>query len=83
MVKEAAQQGGLSLPPERAIRTLKQIISWSGSPQIIRCADFGLRHKNQGISVAFRELGQGTGHPHLNTPNLANRSTTLMSKFST
>ena len=33
-----------SLPIERAIRALKQIISWRGKPQVIRCADLGFCH---------------------------------------
>jgi putative transposase len=30
-----------SLPSERGIRSLMQITSWRGKPQMIRCADLG------------------------------------------
>jgi putative transposase len=33
-----------SLPSERVIRELKQIIAWRGKPQVIRCADLGFCH---------------------------------------
>jgi putative transposase len=33
-----------SLPSERVIRSLMQIISWRGKPQVIRCADLGFCH---------------------------------------
>jgi putative transposase len=33
-----------SLPLERVIRALKQIISWRCKPQVIRCADLGFCH---------------------------------------
>ena len=33
-----------SLPSERVIRSLMQIISWRGKPRVIRCADLGFCH---------------------------------------
>ena len=51
-----------SLPSERVIRSLQQIISWRGKPQVIRCADLGFRHNEpENISAAIRKLGQEWG----------------------
>jgi putative transposase len=36
-------EAGFSLPAERLIRVLEQIISWRGKPRVIRC-DSGLEN---------------------------------------
>ncbi len=55
-----------SLPTERVIRELKQIIAWWGKPQVIRCADLGFCHNspeyiNGAIQNWTAELGYQAG----------------------
>ena len=45
-----------SLPSERAIRELKQIISWRGKPQVIRC-DNGPEYISSATQVWGAEWG--------------------------
>ena len=61
-----------SLPSERVIRELKQIISWRGKPEVIRC-DNGPEY----ISAAIQAWAQEWGLD-LNTFSLANHNKTLM-----
>ena len=49
-----------SLPSERVIRALKQIISWRGKPQVIRC-----NNGQEKISDAIQNRAEG-GAPRLN-----------------
>jgi putative transposase len=52
-----------SLPSERVIRELKQIISWRGKLQVIRCADLGLCHNSpEFISGRIQNWGIRLGH---------------------
>jgi len=51
-----------SLPSERVIRSLMQIISWRGKPQVIRCADLGFCHNGpENISGKIRTWAQECG----------------------
>ena len=61
-----------SLPSERVIRELKQIISWRGKPEVIRC-DNGPEY----ISAAIQTWAQEWGSD-LNTFNLVSLNKTLM-----
>ena len=48
--------GDFSLPTERVIRYLKQIISWRGKPQVIRC-DNGPEYISASIQAWAQEWG--------------------------
>ena len=48
-----------SLPSERVIRELKQIISWRGKPEVIRC-DNGPEYISAAIQTWAQELGNQT-----------------------
>ena len=51
-----------SLPSERVIRALKQIISWRGKPQVIRCADLEFCHNGpENISGTIQNWAQEWG----------------------
>lgn len=65
-----------SLPAERVIRELKQMISWRGKPQVIRC-DNGPEY----ISAAIQNWAAAWGSS-LNTFSLATHSKMLMLKDS-
>ena len=67
-----------SLPSERVIRELKQIISWRGKPQVIRC-DNGPEY----ISSAIQNWASERGASGWNTFSRATRSKMLMSSGST
>jgi putative transposase len=54
-----------SLPSERVIRELKQIISWRGKPEVIRCDNGGLN-----TSVQQYKHGHKNGESDLNTFSL-------------
>jgi putative transposase len=45
-----------SLPSERVIRELKQIISWRGKPEVIRC-DNGPEYISAAIQAWAQEMG--------------------------
>jgi putative transposase len=45
-----------SLPSERVIRELKQIISWRGKPEVIRC-DNGPEHISAATQTWAQEMG--------------------------
>jgi len=49
-------EGDFSLPTERVIRYLKQIISWRGKPQVIRC-DNGPEYISASIQAWAQEWG--------------------------
>ena len=52
-----------SLPLERVIRALKQIISWRGKPQVTLCGLSGFLPQRAGEHQWHHpELGQGLGH---------------------
>ena len=61
-----------SLPSERVIRELKQIISWRGKPEVIRC-DNGPEYISAAIQTWAQEWASG-----LNTFNLVTLNKTLM-----
>jgi hypothetical protein len=61
-----------SLPSERVIRELKQIISWRGKPEVIRCDN------GPDTSVQQYRHGHKSGESGLNIFNLAILNKTLM-----
>ena len=53
-----------SLPSERVIPALKQIVSWRGKPLVIRCVGLGITPQRTGENQRRHpELGQRVGHP--------------------
>jgi transposase InsO family protein len=67
-------EADFSLPAERVIRELKQMISWRVKPLVIRCEN------GQTTSVLPFELGMMNGKTSLNTFILATHSKMLMLK---
>lgn len=69
-----------SLPSERVIRQLKQIISWRDKPHVIRCADLGFCHNGpEYISGAIQswaaKWAQAGAHSARQTPTECLRGT--------
>ena len=67
-------EADFSLPAERVIRELKQMISWRGKPLVIRCDN------GPDTSVLPFKTGLQNGESSLNTFSLATHSKMLMLK---